>query len=193
MLSAAISRTSPRTLNAFHLIESALAQAQFEREQIDCLAIGIGPGSYFGIRAAIAIAQGWELTQPIRVLGISAVECLIAQAHLQGISGRVTVIIDAQRNEFYLTGYEIKADGPHLIEPLRLAAHSEAAARAQASELLIGPEVERWFPHGSTLFPDGAMLAKLAVGRADFITAEQLEPIYLRETNFVKAVPSRVY
>ena len=47
-------RTSPRTLNAFQLLETVLIRAQIEREQVDCLAVGLGPGSYTGIRAAIS-------------------------------------------------------------------------------------------------------------------------------------------
>ena len=34
------------------LIEQALEQAQIDREEIQCLALGIGPGSYTGIRSA---------------------------------------------------------------------------------------------------------------------------------------------
>jgi len=36
------------------------------------------------------------------------------------------------------------------------------------------------------------MLARLAGGRTDFVPGENLEPIYLRETNFVKAPPTRL-
>ena len=56
---------------AFHLAKcgakvlgmaaEALQAAQLERGQVECLAIGIGPGSYTGIRCAIALTQGWQL------------------------------------------------------------------------------------------------------------------------------------
>ena len=42
----------------FALIESALRAAGVEREQIECVALGRGPGSYTGVRSAIALAQG---------------------------------------------------------------------------------------------------------------------------------------
>jgi hypothetical protein len=35
------------------------------------------------------------------------------------------------------------------------------------------------------------MLATLAAQRTDFVAGEKLEPVYLRETNFVKAPPVR--
>ncbi len=42
------------------------------------------------------------------------------------------------------------------------------------------------------VFPRAATLGQLAAGRADFVSGEKLEPIYLRETKFVKAPPPRV-
>ena len=43
---------------AFEMIQAALREAKLEREQIEVLAIGLGPGSYTGIRVALSIAQG---------------------------------------------------------------------------------------------------------------------------------------
>ena len=186
-------RSSPRTLNAFSLIEKVLEEAQIEREQVQCLAVGLGPGSYTGIRAAISIAQGWQLAREVRLLGISSVECLAAQAQTEGITGRANIIIDAQRNEFYLACYELQPEGCRVLEPLRLASFPEVAARAKAGERLLGPEVTRWFESGQMLFPDARRLAKLAAHRTDFVQGEALEPIYLRETNFVKAPPPRIF
>jgi hypothetical protein len=34
------------------------------------------------------------------------------------------------------------------------------------------------------------MVARLAAGRTDFVAGEKLEPVYLRETAFVKAAPA---
>jgi hypothetical protein len=41
------------------------------------------------------------------------------------------------------------------------------------------------------VFPRAAVLGQLALGRSDFVAGDKLEPIYLRETNFVKAPPGR--
>ena len=176
---------------ALSLVEQVLNAAGIEREQIDCVAVGLGPGSYVGIRSAIAVAQGWQLACEVRLLGVSSAECLAAQAQAQGWHGRANVVIDAQRNELYLAGYEISAASRKEVEPLRLASVAEAAARALAGQLILGPEVNRWFPSGKMLFPEAAMLAQLAAGRTGFLSGEKLEPIYLRETSFVKAPPAR--
>src|SRR5687768_8901395 len=59
---------------AFELIERALAAARLEREQIECVAVGLGPGSYMGIRIAIAIAQGWQLARGVKTAGVKSAE-----------------------------------------------------------------------------------------------------------------------
>jgi len=184
--------TGAHSTNALGLVEEALRQAQIEREQIECVAIGLGPGSYNGIRLAIALAQGWQLARPVKLLGISTAECLAAQAQAEGLFGRVQVVIDAQRGEFYLAGYDLSLEARYEVEPLHLAALPEVQARQQAGGLLVGPEVTRWFPGGRVLHPRAATLGRLARGRTDFVPGEEMKPIYLRETQFVKAPPPRL-
>jgi tRNA threonylcarbamoyl adenosine modification protein YeaZ len=184
--------TDGRSTNALGLVEDALRQAQLDRAQIECLAIGLGPGSYNGMRLAIALAQGWQLARPVKLLGISSVECLAAQAQAEAIFGRVEIVIDAQRNELYLAGYDLGPQARREIEPLRLAPLAEAQERQRAGATLIGPEVTKWFPAGRVMFPRAATLGQLARDRTDFVAGERMEPIYLRETRFVKAPPPRI-
>jgi tRNA threonylcarbamoyl adenosine modification protein YeaZ len=183
--------TGPGWIRALELVDEALRQAGLEREQIECLAVGLGPGSYTGIRAAIALAQGWQLAREVKLLGVSSAEVLAAQAQAEGLAGPVNVVVDAQRGEFCLAGYERTAEGWRAADPLRLASRVEVDERGRAGEGLIGPEVTKWFPAGRVVFPRAAMLGRLAAGRSGFVSGEQLEPIYLRETAFVKAPPPR--
>lgn len=183
--------TGGRNTNALAMIEAALREAKLEREQIECLAIGIGPGSYTGIRAAIALAQGWQLATGVKILGVSSAESIAARAQASGLRGAANVVIDAQRNEFYLARYELNSDTYREVEPLQIVSPAAVQERERSGELLIGPEVQRWFASGKVVFPSAAVLARLAANRADFIAGEKLEPIYLRETTFVKAPPPR--
>jgi tRNA threonylcarbamoyladenosine biosynthesis protein TsaB len=179
---------------AFGMIQSALREAGLERGQIEVLAIGLGPGSYTGIRVALAIAQGWQLASGdggVKLAGISSAECLAAQAQAENIRGRVNVVVDAQRNEFYVATYDLSADGWDEIEPLRILSRPEVELKAGAKETLVGPEVTRWFPNGRPVYPRAAMLGRLAWRRNEFIAGDKLEPIYLRETHFVKAPPGQ--
>jgi tRNA threonylcarbamoyl adenosine modification protein YeaZ len=179
--------TGPGWIRALELVDEALGQTRLEREQIECLAVGLGPGSYTGIRAAIALAQGWQLARGVKLVGVGSVDCLAARVESEGLTGRVNIVIDAQRHGFYLARWEIEEGGRREVEPLRLATFAEIQKRERAGELLAGPEVTRWFPAGRVVFPRAATLGKLAAGRAIFVSAEELEPIYLRATTFIKA------
>ena len=75
------------------MIESALRQAGLEREEIECIAVGLGPGSYTGIRAAIALAQGWQLARGVKLLGVSSAECLATQAQAELFTGVAAISV----------------------------------------------------------------------------------------------------
>ena len=74
----------------------------------------------------------------------------------------------------------------------RLASLADIQERERSDEVLIGPEVTRWFPSGKIIFPRAAALGGLAIGRTDFMPGEKIEPIYLREITFVRSPPPRV-
>ena len=181
-----------RSVKAVSSIEAALRQARIEREELECVAVGLGPGSYSGIRAAIALAQGWQLAREVKLLGLGVCDALAAQAQTAGIRGTVNFAIDAQRGEFYLATYCVSANETEAVTALRLANRTEIQTRIDAGEAVMGPEVTRWFPSGQILIPRALTLAQLAVSRSEFAAGENLEPIYLRETSFVKAPPPRI-
>ena len=181
-----------RENRALSLIEAALGAAGLDRENVDCLAVGLGPGSYNGIRSAIALAQGWQLARGTQILGISSVESIAAQAQVGNIHGQVYIVIDAQRNEFYLARYEVSASGCREVAPLRLAGREEVLALVREGETTLGPEVTSEWSAARQIFPDAAMVGQMASRRGDFVPGERLEPIYLREPRFVKAPPPRI-
>ena len=111
------------------------------------IAVGLGPGSYTGIRAAIAMAQGWQLARGVKLLGVSSAEALAAQAQAENIFGRVNLVIDAQRGEFYLATWEISGG---------------AAGRNFAAENRAGG--------GDCRAPAGGRDLRRAGGGADFVS-----------------------
>ena len=191
LLVSEVIETGERLTPAFGLIEQALQQAQLEREQIELLALGIGPGSYTGIRAAIALAQGWHLARKTKVVPISSALCLATQARQEKLSGKIHVVIDAQRGEFYHSAYEIGNDRVQEVAPLRLAAGREIEALEASGEPMVGgPELSR-FRNARLLFPRASGVARLASQGAEAVDPERIEPVYLREPSFVKAPPPR--
>lgn len=180
-----------RSVTAVQMTERVLAQAGVERERIQCLAVSLGPGSYAGVRGAITLAQGWQLARGISVLGLSVTDCLAAQMAARGHTGDLAIAIDAQRKEFYLAGYQISGGIAQLLMPLRIVPQAEVEAKVRQGVTVVGPQLERFFPEARSLFPDAGMLVTLAAGRTDFVSAQTLEPIYLRSPDFVKVTAQR--
>ena len=176
--------TQGRDAAAVALIESALGQAKVGRLEIECIAVGIGPGSYTGIRAAIALTQGWQLALGVKVQGVDSLEALARGEQAGGRRGEVTLAVDAQRGEFYLARFELSDDGIRNVESTYLAKRKEYESLLAVGRPVIGPSL------GDT-FPAAEHVGSLAAGRGDFAAASQLEPVYLRQLNFVKVPPQR--
>jgi len=116
---------------AIGMAEEALRQAQLEREQIECLAIGLGPGSYTGIRAAIALSQGWQLARKVKLAGISSADVVAAQAQADSIVGHTAVSSTLNAENFTLPtmrslpstgGYLNRCAWPGLTKSRRVSA-----------------------------------------------------------------------
>ena len=184
-LLATSAEQSARGVTGIVLIDRALREADLAPEAIELIAIGLGPGSYAGIRSAIALGQGWQLARSTRLIGVSSVELLARDARERELFGTVTFVVDAQRRECYRTVYEIDSGGCRQIVPLGIV----PAETLHGAPGVVGPEAARLVPGASDLFPDAGVLLRIAAERSEFTPGEQLEPIYLRETTFLKAPP----
>src|SRR5205823_3066289 len=112
--------------------------ARCSRAEIECVVVGLGPGSYTGIRVAISIAQGWQLARGVKLLGISSVECLAAQAQGEGIKGEINIVIDAQRDEFYLASGNAQREPRCFRDSLRLVSAGEIERVIASGETVLG-------------------------------------------------------
>jgi tRNA threonylcarbamoyl adenosine modification protein YeaZ len=186
----AISETDARSTNAFGLIAYVLKRSGLDRRDIECIAVGLGPGSYTGVRVGISIAQGWQIATAVKLLGVSSAEAIAEQARRDGIRGPGTCVIDAQRQEFYTAVYELKDDERHVRQSLRIETLAQLNERAARGEVIISPDAPP--VAARKIFPTALVVGTLASTRTDFVAGENLEPIYLRETAFVKAPPPRV-
>ena len=168
----------------FRLIEEALASAGWDRSEVEALAVGIGPGSYTGIRLAIATVQGWQLVRPVQVLAVESLQAMAWQALKQGWEGELRVAVDAHREEFYVADFRLSGDQVVVMEPLRLVPLE--SLKGAGTRPLAGPGLGRWFPEARELYPLASTLAEIAPRIGREVPAEQLEPIYLRGTTFKK-------
>ena len=175
-----------REMKPFKLIDAALAQAGLSREDIECIAVGLGPGSYAGIRTAIAIAQGWQMARGVKLLGLASAEAVAAHAGQLGIANPVFVGLEVQRGELFVAEYDASVfERPRLVRPFQRMERAEIGNHA-VHRMDLPPDAEEI--DGEKPFgPAAAFLAMLAAHRTEFVAGSALEPFYLRPVAFVKA------
>lgn len=161
------------------IIEGALQQAAVSLDQVERIAVTIGPGSFTGIRVGVAAARGFALSLGVEAVGITTLET-VAAAYQQSHAGEpVAVAFDAKRNEVYLQMFD--ADGAPQSEPAILLLDDakatvggfERACIGSGAPLLNGAE------QGATpdRFPIG-IVARLGSQKPH--GAPKPKPLYLR-------------
>ncbi len=183
---------SPGTIaHPFKLIEQVLENANIDREQIECISIGIGPGSYTGIRIAISIAQGWQLARNVKLLGINSITGLAEKLARNQMEGEFVIAVDAQRGEFYYAVYDIENGNYKCLQETRIIGLDDLRKEAE-NKILVGTDISKWLPDAIQVIPDAKSIYRLSVNNNEYIQGEKLEPIYLRPISFVKAPPRRI-
>ena len=180
-----------RNTEAIRLIESALTQAQTGRRDIECIAVGVGPGSYTGIRTAIALTQGWQLAAEIKVQSIDSLEALAFGQQAAGERGAITFAVDAARGEFYVAKFELGDEEIKSLEHTHLVKRREFEQLLNSEPMIMGPSLEKNFSAANDRYPAAKQVGIIASLSANFTEASELEPIYLRQLDFVKAPPLR--
>jgi tRNA threonylcarbamoyladenosine biosynthesis protein TsaB len=104
--------------------DELLAQLNIKKNQLDAIAVGIGPGAFTGVRLAVAVAQGIAIALDKPVIAVSTLAALAMQAHAAKGS-RVMAAIDARMGEIYCAEFLVNANG--LVD-------------AAGDEIVIAPE-----------------------------------------------------
>ncbi len=146
---------------------------------VDRVVVGLGPGSYAGVRIAIAAALGLQCVWGCELVGIPSV------AALGHFGETFQAIGDARRGTWY---YSRILNGICVEGPLLLGSEQELhAALALGAELNAGPvRASEILPpewQADTRPPQAAVLAQLAAQNLGIVQQDDLEPLYLREVH----------
>ncbi len=137
------------------------------------IAVGMGPGSYAGVRISIATALGLSLSCGAELLGLASVAALETDAT------EYFAIGDARRDTFYFTRVR---DGVCIEEPQLLDAKSLNARLAAAPALPVFSATPLpSFPQAAISFPRAGILARRASAGVGILARGDFEPLYLRE------------
>jgi len=164
------------------LVMAAMAEAGIGFAGLATIAVGVGPGSFTGIRIALAAARGMGLAARRPVVGIDSFSAVAAQLAPAERSGRsLLVVIESKRTELFGQYFDEKL--AVLGEPLVLAPDALLQHRPDGPLLIAGDGAER-LPSGSdivlarhALRPDARAIARLAATGRHNLPAR---PLYLR-------------
>ena len=114
-------------------IDELLGELGISRSQIACVCVGRGPGSFTGVRIAMATAKGIAQALGVGLVGVSTLDAIAWNAQAAGVRGDLLVAADAMRKEVYPARFALFDDGVR-----RLSADRVVKAEAFAAELEEG-------------------------------------------------------
>ncbi|MGI8955480.1 MAG: tRNA (adenosine(37)-N6)-threonylcarbamoyltransferase complex dimerization subunit type 1 TsaB [Chthoniobacterales bacterium] len=142
----------------------------------EAIVVGLGPGSYAGVRIAIATAIGLRAASGARLFGLPSICAFEPEEYL--------VVGDARRNSFFFARVAdgVCAEGPTLATDPELRTFLVARPDLPVFATQALPQFERL----TLAHPCALRLAELAL-RVEGKDEEMLEPIYLREPHITPA------
>jgi tRNA threonylcarbamoyladenosine biosynthesis protein TsaB len=156
-------------------VDALVRQAGAHPRDVTGLAVGIGPGSFTGIRIGLAAARGLALALDTPAAGVSTLDALAA-----GAPGAIAVI-DAKRREVFVAG-------PRAVVPAEL--------EIEAGATYIGDGAVRYrelFERAGAEVPPDADERHLPRARfhaelaTEFGPVELVEPLYVRLPDAVES------
>jgi tRNA threonylcarbamoyladenosine biosynthesis protein TsaB len=110
------------------LVDEALAGARLSLESVERLGVGVGPGSFTGLRIGLATARALAQALDLPLAPVSGLDVLAAGAADEAGPGRaVLAVIDAGRGEGFAAGFR---DDRAMAAPAALAPDGLAALAA---------------------------------------------------------------
>ncbi len=195
--------TRPRhTTRLIGLVMEVLERAGSGWAQIDRIAVGLGPGTFTGLRIGIATARALHRARGVPLVGVSTLASLALGARCDaeippGVDA-VLAVLDARRREVFAAAWsagrgEMLASGPPLFPPRALSpvALAELIPTLGSRVLALGDgalEFRHVLERPGTCIPeDGSELhrvtavnhCRLAV-RLPPVAPDEIRPEYLR-------------
>ena len=186
--------THSRTL--MPIVEAMLKNTGLTVQDCDAVAVAAGPGSFTGIRIGVSAAKGLAFAADKPCAAVSTLEAM-AQ-NLRHIDGLIVCSMDARRSQVYNAVFAAEGGQLTRLTPDRAIALSQLAEELQGDprpKLVVGDGAalcsgflsEAGIPcrmaeesHRMQSAVGVALCAEEMAARGETVTAQQLEPVYLR-------------
>ena len=184
----------------FGAIQQVLRQQRLSARDIELVAVGVGPGSFTGIRVAIAAAKGLALpyARPIKAASSFDALALTVLPQMPAECAQMCVLSDARRNEVYCASYDRAGRSvcdchitflEQLIEAIAVPTWFVSAEMEHFGDALRKLNNRFVRVAAASLYPGATAVGQLAQRRFHEDaggSGQRLEPIYLRAANYRK-------
>ncbi len=169
------------------LLDQALADAGWTRAQIDRVAVGVGPGSFTGLRVGIAFARGIAMGIDVPLCGVGSLEAM-ARAVPPEVVGQRWSMVDARRAELFVGAYSV--DGREILAPRAVRTGGVESLLPKDEDFVVVGEAlaeaeTRWPTHRS---PTSDLPHALWTGIAGASSNRSADPAYVREADAIVPV-----
>jgi tRNA threonylcarbamoyladenosine biosynthesis protein TsaB len=128
------------------LARTLLAEGEIGWSAVERIAVGVGPGTFTGLRVGVASARGLAQSLDVELVSVSSLRAL-AEPASRGAEGAVLAAIDARRGEVFVAGYlagRRSSDGREFSDGLESSdgqgsPDEPISPRALAADELISP------------------------------------------------------
>jgi tRNA threonylcarbamoyladenosine biosynthesis protein TsaB len=181
------------------MMDAALQKAGLSASLLDAVAVSLGPGSFTGVRVALATAKGLALGLGARLIGFSTLEVLAAGYSIQDVT--ICALLNAGRGDLYGAVFESRDGHVRRLTPDSLWTVENAAAAAsehgdvhfigdgaaRSHDRLVAafqrPGRAEFSQEGLEAYPRASTVARLAWRQAAGLRESagvEPQPIYLR-------------
>ena len=103
-----VNKSTDHAKDIFKRIDDVLKLANTSIEELDFLAVGIGPGRFSGLRVSISAIKSISYVLSIPIVAISSLEIIAREIMEKNDKENVILIEDAGRGNLYIGSYALK-------------------------------------------------------------------------------------
>lgn len=184
-------------LNVF--IDEVMRGAGRELKELDAVAVGIGPGSYTGLRIGLSAAKGLCFALDVPLIGLGTLDVLghelLGSGTALDVNDVLHPMVDARRMEVFTKQLDHHANADSGARPMVLDEVWCTALDPGRRHIVFGDGADKatelWATHQHIVYVSGirpsvcglSRLAEIAYGRKDFADLTCLVPDYGKEAN----------
>lgn len=123
------------------MVDELLREAGVEIRDLSAIAIGIGPGSFTGLRVGLSYAKGLAVGARIQIVGIPSLDAIAlcgSTSPMARIGVQICPVLDARKGEVYTSLYVVVADALEKVVDDLVVPLDEFASRIVGEVLFVG-------------------------------------------------------